>query len=210
MKKFRQSLTPEAIHQIIGGDYVANKTVSLSSIADAGEAEVHSVIFIDNDKFLSHVKSSKAGLIIAGNKYKDELNYHESNLIFVDNAYHAVLILMHYWQETEKADFVSFVHPTAVIGDNVTLSDNVRVGPYAVLAENASIGDFVHVDAFCSIGENVSIGNNCHFYPNVTIYNDTIIGNNVVINSGCVIKLKKIFTNKGSSFILHSHNILDR
>jgi UDP-3-O-[3-hydroxymyristoyl] glucosamine N-acyltransferase len=187
VKKFRQSLTPEAIQKIIGGESVVKRSVSLCSIADPKEAQEHSVIFVDSEKFLPLVLSSEAGLIIAGSKFKNELQSSTSNLIFVENSYRAILILIHYWQETEKADFVTQVHPTTVIGHNVVLPKHVNIGPYVVIGDNVTIGDYVKIEAFCSVGNNTIIGQNCHFYPHVTVYEDTVIGANVTIHSGSVI-----------------------
>jgi UDP-3-O-[3-hydroxymyristoyl] glucosamine N-acyltransferase len=61
------------------------------------------------------------------------------------------------------------VHPTAVIGENVTLGRDVSIGAGVV------IGDFVR------------IGDESVIHPNVTIYSDVVIGKRVVVHSGSVI-----------------------
>lgn len=187
MKIFKQSLTPEAIQAIIGGELVQKSQVSLNNIADAIEAQEHSVIFIDNDKFLPMVIESNAGLILASTKYQNDLNNHKANILFSENAYQSILILMQYWLKTEEAGFVYSIHPTAVIGENVTLPEHIAIGPYVVISDGVVIGDYTRIDAFCSIGSDTTIGRHCRFYPNVTIYADTVINNNVVIHSGSVI-----------------------
>lgn len=175
------------MNRIIGGEPVVKHAVSLCSIADPTEAEQHSVIFVDSEKFLPLVLGSKAGLIIAGIKFKVELHDSKANLIFVENAYRAILILINYWQTAENADFVSQIHPTAIIGAGVTLPKHVMLGAYVIIGDNVTIGDYTIIDAGCSIGNNTVLGQNCHFYPNVSIYEDTTIGNNVIIHSGSVI-----------------------
>lgn len=175
------------IHKIVGGEALFHNSVMIDCLADPKEATVNSLIFIDNDNFLPLVKNAEAGLIIAGMKFKDELKEHHSNLIFVENSYQSVLILMHYWLETEKAEFVSQVHPTAVIGNNVSLPEKIKIGPYVVIGDDVCIGSYSDIGAFCSIGNNTIMGQHCHLFPNVTVYEDTQIGNNVIIHSGCVI-----------------------
>lgn len=44
------------------------------------------------------------------------------------------------------------IHPTVVIGDEVTIGDGVSIGPYAVLTGSLEIGDN------CWIGSSVSLG----------------------------------------------------
>ncbi|MEI9812343.1 MAG: UDP-3-O-(3-hydroxymyristoyl)glucosamine N-acyltransferase [Acidobacteriota bacterium] len=61
------------------------------------------------------------------------------------------------------------VHPTAVLGVNVTIGEGTSIGAGSV------IGDGVH------------IGSNCLIYPRVTLYDDVVIGNSVTLHSGCVI-----------------------
>ncbi len=61
------------------------------------------------------------------------------------------------------------VHPTAVIGADVTIGEGTSIGAGAV------------------IGDHVSIGSNCVIHPNVTLYDEVTIGNNVILHAGCVI-----------------------
>jgi len=84
MKKFNKQLTPKVIQEVIGGEAVLKTSVSLYSIADPREAEPHSVIFLDNDKYIAAAIDSKAGLLIVGNKFKAEFINHKTNVIFVE------------------------------------------------------------------------------------------------------------------------------
>jgi UDP-3-O-[3-hydroxymyristoyl] glucosamine N-acyltransferase len=187
MRKFRQQLTPEAIHKIVSGEAEIKQSVLLNNIADPKSAQVDSIIFLDNEKFLPLITESQAGLIIVSNRYRDLCHECGSNLIFTENAYHSILILMHYWLESEKGEFQASIHPTTVIGKGAVLPDNVIIGPYCVIEDNATIGEFTEIGAFCSIGENTRIGKGCHLFPHVTIYANIILGDNVAIHSGSVI-----------------------
>lgn len=61
------------------------------------------------------------------------------------------------------------VHPTAVIGADVTIGEGTSIGAGAV------------------IGDHCRIGSNCVIHPRVTLYDDVTLGNNVTIHSGAVI-----------------------
>ena len=52
------------------------------------------------------------------------------------------------------------IHPTAIIGKNVKLGSNVKIGPYVFIDGNVSIGDNTEVFASSSITGNTSIGEN--------------------------------------------------
>ncbi len=57
------------------------------------------------------------------------------------------------------------IHPTAIIGKNVTLGANVQIGPYCVVEGDIQIGDGTTLVSHVSIGGVTSIGKNCTIYP---------------------------------------------
>lgn len=93
----------------------------------------------------------------------------------------------------------TYVHPTSIIGPNVTLHDNVKVGPYCTIIGNTSIGQGTKIYGNTTIGfpaqdiatthslGRIEIGNNCHIREFATIHgskhNDGItkIGNNCYV-----------------------------
>ncbi|MFN7923493.1 MAG: UDP-3-O-(3-hydroxymyristoyl)glucosamine N-acyltransferase [Bryobacteraceae bacterium] len=79
------------------------------------------------------------------------------------------------------------IHPSAVIGDNVSLGARVSIAAHAVIESGAVIGDGSSIGAGCSVGRRVKLGADCRLYPRVTVYADTEIGNRAVLHSGCVI-----------------------
>ncbi|MCX7926177.1 MAG: UDP-3-O-(3-hydroxymyristoyl)glucosamine N-acyltransferase [Fimbriimonadales bacterium] len=79
------------------------------------------------------------------------------------------------------------VHPTAIIGAECELGDEVSLMPYVVLGERVKIGHRVRVYPFCYIGDEVEIGDDCVVYPHVTIMPRVQIGKRVIIHAGAVI-----------------------
>lgn len=62
------------------------------------------------------------------------------------------------------------IHPTAIIGKNVKLSDNVTIGPYSIIEGNISIDNNTIIDSYVQITGNVHMGKNNR------IYSGTVIG----------------------------------
>lgn len=84
------------------------------------------------------------------------------------------------------------IHPTAIIGENVTLGQGVVVGPQAILYDNVTLGDH------CFVGPRVTIGEpDARFYEETSAppqqtdaeyqFPATIIGARALIRSGTVI-----------------------
>ena len=62
-----------------------------------------------------------------------------------------------------------YIHPSAVIGENVTLGRGTSIGPHAVL------------------GDGVAVGCEVKIFANATLYSGTILGDRVVVQAGAVL-----------------------
>lgn len=79
------------------------------------------------------------------------------------------------------------VHPTAVIGQNVSLGNNVAVMAHTVLADNSVVGDNAILYPFVYVGAGAAVGADSILYPQVTVYADCKLGERVIVHSGAVI-----------------------
>ncbi len=79
------------------------------------------------------------------------------------------------------------VHPTAVLGVNVTLGEDVSIGPCAVIEDNARIGARTRIEAGAVIGRGVRIGDYCQIHPRAVLYPGTTLENWVVVHAGAVL-----------------------
>lgn len=95
----------------------------------------------------------------------------------------------------------NYIHPTAIIGDDVQLGDDNYIGAFCLITGNTIIGSNNRFEAFCSIGtepehkeyfgetnQGVVIGNNNTIREYVTINagckKPTILHNNIVMLRG--------------------------
>jgi UDP-3-O-[3-hydroxymyristoyl] glucosamine N-acyltransferase len=79
------------------------------------------------------------------------------------------------------------VHPTAVIGEGVTMGEGCTVMAGAVLGARARLGHGVVVHPHVVVGEEVEIGDESVLFPNVTLYPRVSIGRRVRLHAGVVI-----------------------
>lgn len=94
----------------------------------------------------------------------------------------AALEILYPWQAAAPG-----VHPSAIVGVEVTLGAGASIGPCAVLEDGASIGSGTEVGAGCVVGAGVSIGKDCLLYPRVTVYSGCSLGDRVQVHAGAVI-----------------------
>jgi UDP-3-O-[3-hydroxymyristoyl] glucosamine N-acyltransferase len=79
------------------------------------------------------------------------------------------------------------IHPTVILGKDVSLGRDVAIGPYTVIEDNVSIAEATIIYSGCFVGHHTKIGKNTLIYANVSIRERISIGNRVIIHSGTVI-----------------------
>ena len=59
---------------------------------------------------------------------------------------------------SRSATFISLVHPSVIIGENIELGNGVVLCPRVTLTADISIGDFVAISCHSSVGHDAVIG----------------------------------------------------
>lgn len=83
----------------------------------------------------------------------------------------------------------SKIHPTAVVGQDVSLGKGVVIGPQAIVYDNVTIGDYSVIGPRVTIGEPDAdfYKSDCYKFPGTLIGARAIIRSGTVIYSGCTI-----------------------
>ncbi|MRI58221.1 MAG: UDP-3-O-(3-hydroxymyristoyl)glucosamine N-acyltransferase [Epsilonproteobacteria bacterium] len=156
--------------ELIGED---KEIEGLEALQKAGPKELS---FLDNPKYLGHLKSTNAAAVIIKEEFLQELGDGVSALIsdepYVTLAHISKLFAKPPYQKEGKEP---------KIAQSATIAPNVSIGYGSEIAEQVIIMPGV------VIGDNVRIGEGSIIYPNVTIYRDCVIGKNCIIHAGTVI-----------------------
>ena len=113
--------------------------------------------------------------------------------------YYAKIIL------DKGGEFISLVHPTAILGNNASFGKGCVIGAYSNLSSDTRIGDFVtfsikagmghdscvgdysHIGGLCNISGFVKIGDMVTVHPCCNILPHKTIGDGAVIGTGSVV-----------------------
>jgi len=124
----------------------------------------------------------------------------------------------------------NFIHPTAIIGENVILGDNNYIGAYCIIGDPAEhkkfwdeqkgkvyIGDNNIITGLVTIDAGTKditfIGNNCFIMKHAHIGHDCMIKDNVTISCGAKIGGHSIIKNNsniGLNAVLHQFSIIEQ
>lgn len=84
-------------------------------------------------------------------------------------------------------EFTNIIHPTAVLGREVTLGKGVQVMAGAVIQTGCSVGDNVIINTQASIDHDCLIGSHTHIAPGAVLSGEVKIGDGSHIGTGAVI-----------------------
>ncbi|WP_298653908.1 UDP-3-O-(3-hydroxymyristoyl)glucosamine N-acyltransferase [uncultured Proteiniphilum sp.] len=178
------TFTAKQIAAFLKGEIVGNPEVEVSNFSKIEEGKAGTITFLANPKYTPYIYKTEADIVLVNNDFEPEKPI-RATLIKVPNAYAALASLMEMVNKSiprkSGIDTMSFVAPTAKIGEQV------YVGTFAYIGDYVEIGDDSKIYPQSYIGENVKIGKNTIIYPGVKIYHGCAIGDNCIIHSGAVI-----------------------
>ncbi len=169
------------IADFLGGT-LEGSDIDVTGISGADEAADDFLTFMESDKYRQSVLSSRACAVIIPAQAKA---FEQKPVVRVKNPRLAFALLLAVFHKRPSKP--AGIHPTAVIGSNVSIGDNVTIGPFAVLEDNAVIGSGSEISAHCFIGDGARIGTDSILRHRVSIMRECVIGDRVLIHPGAVI-----------------------
>lgn len=79
-----------------------------------------------------------------------------------------------------------FVHPTAVVDDNVEIGENTKVWHFCHIQSGARIGKNCSLGQNVNVSNNVKVGDNCKLQNNVSLYEGVELEDGVFCGPSCV------------------------
>lgn len=172
------------IADFLQGEIVGNPDVKVNDFAKIEEGRPKTLSFLSNPKYTQFIYETQADIVLVNADFKPEKDI-KATLIRVADAYEALAKLLELVEKTKSQKVgiepMSYVAPSAQVGDNVYIAGFAYISEKAVVGENSKI--YPHV----FIGDNVTIGSNVTLFSGVKIYADCKVGDNTIIHSGAVI-----------------------
>jgi UDP-3-O-[3-hydroxymyristoyl] glucosamine N-acyltransferase len=161
----------------------------LTGIAPVEVAEPSDIAFVKDSKFARALAATKAGAVLTTERFAELAPSHIA-VLCVGKPYDAfVAVARHLYRPALRPTSVfgtvgvapsALVHPTAELGDGVT------VDPFAVIGPSAKIGSGTLIGAHAVIGEAVQIGTDCSIGAHGSITHARL-GDRVIIHPGAYI-----------------------
>ena len=176
VKKLRE------LSELVGGELLGNGDIEICGVAGIKEAREGDITFIANSRYISQLERTQASAVII---WRDS-QYNGKPMIQVENPYWAWARVVEEFS-TKRIKTGEGIHPTAIIGENVTIGKKAWIQAYAFIGDDVQIGDEAVISPFVYVGDNVQIGAQTFIYPTVTVREEVKIGERVIVHSGTVI-----------------------
>ncbi len=174
--------TLKEIARLIGAEVIGDADTVITGASGIRDAGVGDITFLANPKYTPLLATTRASAIITS---KDVVSAPKP-LLRVENpslSFTKVISLI----SPEEIIRPKGIHPSAIVGKNVSLGKGVVLGAYAVIEDDCLIGDNTIIYSGTFIGHHTKIASDVLIYPNVTIRERVSVGKRVIIHSGTVI-----------------------
>jgi len=175
--------TAQQIADHLGGTIDGNPDVRVHTVCRIEEGHTGALSFLSNPKYAQHLYNTSASVVLVSKEFKASAPV-LCTLVRVDDPYRSLAKLLSLIEKRPSRSGIepmSFVHPDAVLGEDV------YVGAFSYISKNARIGNHVKIFPHVYISEDVEIGDHTWIYAGVRIHNQSVIGKHCLIHSGVVI-----------------------
>lgn len=90
---------------------------------------------------------------------------------------------VHQYISERGGEFTNVVHPTVILGENVSLGKGVILCPHVVITVNVSVGDGVALNLQTIVGHDAIIGDWCQISPHCDILGHAVLEDEVFMGS---------------------------
>lgn len=154
----------------------------IQGVATLEKAQPGQLSFLSNRKYHRFLSDTQAEAVIVGESDRDATALPRLVCANPYAAFAAASRLLNPEPEVKAG-----IHPSAIIGQNVTLGDHVSIGPHVVIEDEVTIGAGSAIGAGCYLGRQVCLGQQARLHPKVVIYHQCQAGDRLTVHSGAVI-----------------------
>ena len=180
-------VTVGEIAVVVGGSVIGDAAQEITGISSLSEANPGDISFLANQKYAPYLRETRATAVLVSSAQAEAAGRGTAlaQIVVANPDFAFAKVVATFGPRAEPPP--PGIHPTAVIGERVTLGANVAIGAHVVIADRACIGDGTVLYPQVYVGAESTLGANCLIYPMVAIRERVTVGDRVIVHSGAVI-----------------------
>jgi UDP-3-O-[3-hydroxymyristoyl] glucosamine N-acyltransferase len=156
--------------------------LEITGVATIDEAESGDVTFLSNSKYIPKLATCRAGAIFVADNFDAKVAI---PTLRVDNPYLAFAQAIELFHS--KPELARRIHPTAILGEGVSLGENVAIAAYVVIGNHVQIGDNVTIHPHCAVYDGAVIGADSTLHSHVVVREQVRLGARVIVQNGVIL-----------------------
>lgn len=175
-----------AIVDALGGALVGDPGLEIRRLAPLATALADELSFVAQARYASQIQTTAAGALIVPVALRDAA-VSRGACIVADDPYLYFARLTQWWRmahepaEDPRVDPCANIHPSAYIGDRVS------IGPFAVVGPGARIGAGARIGPHSIVGRDAWVGEGTLLHSRVSIGDRCVVGQRCILHPGVVI-----------------------
>lgn len=167
--------------ELVAGELVGDGEVAIHELDSLASAGAGAISFLAQARDAAMLADTAAAAVIVPQAIESAT----MPIIRVRDPYLAAALIHTHLLESPFA--AAGVHPTAHVGAETVVPEQITVGPLAVIGCRVRLGQRVSIGSGAVVGDDVVIGDDTSIHANVTIMQGCRIGCRVTIHPGAVI-----------------------
>lgn len=179
----------QQIAGLLGGKLIGNANAMVSDVAPIEKAEARHLAFITEEKYLTYLETSHAGVILVSKGLVDERISglaEDQAVILVENARGAMGLLLGLVSKAMHPAKKGVEQP-CFVNEGVSVPEDAYIGAFAYIGKGVRLGAGVQIYPNVVIGDNVTIGDHTILYAGVKVYAHCVVGKDCVLHAGVVV-----------------------
>jgi len=181
------TVTVRELAELVCGRLHGDGDIPIRDAGSLSEAGTGHITFVENDRQARHLATCRASAVVV----PQDLPINGLTVIHVDDPLSAFLAIVQHLRRGIRAsapikappgvDPRAVVHPSAVLGEGVSIHPLVSVGEGTVLGARCQLYPGVVVGRHCRLGDDVTL------YPHAVLYDGCVLGNRVIVHAHAVL-----------------------
>lgn len=165
-------------------DEIQGELCDLDNISPIQEANSSSLVFANNEKFLTEALESKASTIITKSKFKELCSDSKKSIVFTalpDLLVSHIIREYFYSKDNVWQNSKGIANSSKVLSESI--GENVFIGENCIIEKDSLIGDNVYIGNNVVIQSGVKIGDGSVIMDQTIIYKNTQLGKDCIIRT---------------------------
>ncbi len=157
--KFNRSLSLKELADLLEAPFKGEETLEVNGINEIHRVEKGDIVFVDHPKYYEKALQSAATVVLINKEVEVEKG---KGIVVCEDPFRSFNFLLNYFnpfafflkEDTYTLGKNCKIHPSAVIGKEVSIGDNCIIYPNVVIHDHCKIGNEVIIQAGSVIGSN--------------------------------------------------------